>query len=208
MQQPASHPEFIPATSGVPASNAPQIADAVTTPQTAGVISAAGAVPPARASSSAPLLSVLPSGSLTYKMQPTRFEAIAAETLNNAGSSGDGFDSMISPVLADFGADQPALASMDAGLSDAEFADGEFTAAVHAPITADIVDLFASGDAGVGDVATAFGTTPAAVPAPAPPVIDVAPDSGGGDAGKPPPIDNGGGIGWTDWGDPLDNASE
>ena len=223
MQRQASQPDFGPAPPEQPQLPAPQPAGAVTAATSAGSGSAAGAVLPAQPPTPVPapvvntlilprptrptrsagpaLLIVLASGALTYNAQGSRFESIAAETLNNAGTSDDGFDDLITPVLADFGADQPALASLSAGLTDADFVGGAFTAAVHAPITADIADLLSSGDSALVDVATAFGVSPDGGVVPAVPVIVTPPDNsgGGGGGGREPDTAMGGEVGGPGW---------
>ena len=208
MAQPASQVEISPAATQVKTLAAPIPAGSGNNATSAGGSSAAGSASPAPAivpTIAAPdypppavrepappakpalvLLSILPSDALVYHPQGSSFESLAAQTLDNAGTSDDGFDDLINPVLAAFGEDQPALASLGAGLSDADFITGDFAAGVFSPVTADIADLVSSGDAALNDTAAAFGDTPAPTPVPVvpgPPDVGTPVDGGLNDGG-------------------------
>lgn len=124
---------------------------------------------------------------LMYHPIGSRFEAIAAETLGNAGTDGDGFNDLINPVISQFGIDGETASTLDPSIAAAEFVDGNFGATYHAPIVPLIADFTADGDSMVGDSATAVTPAPPApppAPAPAPAPAPEPTGPSGGNAGS------------------------
>lgn len=147
-----------------------------------------------------PILARLTDEHLRFTPVGSRFESIAAQTLDNAGTGEDGFDDMHAAIVQAFGDDAPALSSLDQHLTDADFVPGEFADAYHAPIIAEVQPLLDAGDSTLSELAGTFSGTIAPIPAPdipAPDIIDLS--GGGGDVKLGDPLE-GTNLIWIDWG--------
>jgi hypothetical protein len=124
----------------------------------------------------APVIPPLNQSDLIYTPGQPEFLQLAGDTLGNVGTDKDGFDVLLSDILAAVAADDASGGIGDAELLLAAFTPGDFEAAVYRPVAEDIVAFQAAGDALISGA-----------PAPDP--------TGGGGGGAPPGGTGGGGGG-------------
>lgn len=126
-----------------------------------------------------------------------------SDHLGNHLTSDDGFDALLYDPLSAIDADSASVDSLEGLAPDVAVLPGTFTPDALGSIAQDLGTFVEGGDTILGT--TGAETTPASSPAPASGGEPTSPGVGGADGDKQPPDDNGGGIGWIDWGGVLDN---
>lgn len=125
------------------------------------------------------LLAIPPITTLTYK---PFLAALEASTMGALGTSKDGFDATLAPLVAALPLHDAQLTPMDAAIKAASFTPGAIVKAMYSPIGTQIATLTKTGDALLktftGDVGNQTTTNP--------------PAGGGGGSGS-----SGGGSGGT-----------
>ena len=109
-----------------------------------------------------PVLQTISDGEIEYTPGPPEFSSLTAETLGNAGTNQDGFDSMLNEVFDALASDSPSLASLDSLLGDAAFTPGEIEGHLVTPVVSDIASFQQAGDALVTNLDATLSTGPAA----------------------------------------------
>lgn len=117
---------------------------------------------------------------LTGQPRAGGFATLEAQTMGNLGTPADGFDTLVTPLVAALPLHSAQLAEMDKHIAAATFTPGQVGAANYGPIGVAIIKLGPVGDALVSDY---NGAVTAIAPPPQP-------GKGGGGGG-------GGGVGGT-----------
>lgn len=84
-------------------------------------------------------------------------QGLAARTLGNAGTSGDGFDALIALPLSTFNADAAVLSDLDVALAAADFVEGLFDHWNYNPAAGSIGIFIDGGDGLLGGLAALLG---------------------------------------------------
>jgi hypothetical protein len=109
------------------------------------------------AASKLPFMPPLKPGDLVYTPGKPQFSQLAADTLGNAGTTGDGFDALFASVATIVDADIISMGVLDGFLAAAGFVDGAIASAVYTPIAHQYDTFLAVGDADIGSIDDVIG---------------------------------------------------
>lgn len=107
--------------------------------------------------------------------------ALEATTMGKYGTSGDGFDAALAPLVAALPDHDTQVAAMSKTLLAAAFTPGTIVGTIYNPIGVQIAALAKAGDAQLADFT---GTTNGGAPAPPPPQPKPRGSGGGGGGGS------------------------